>query len=206
VRGWPPPLRPDKALRQRFTVRQIRNREPLRYSRSMNGEAELVTVYRSADADADQDAGKVQAYLLANGVDAVIYNDDAPGVVQGSYEVRVAAPLASQAETLLGAYDPDAPMAADPSSELDSVTLTERMGATGEIEVMAMKNVLDAAGIESIIIGDSALPNLSFQLQVAKADVAAAQEVIAEAEAAGPAAAAEAERESELNPTGGPQA
>jgi hypothetical protein len=41
------------------------------------------------------------------------------------------------------------------------------------------------------------MPNLSFFVQVAKADLEAARAAIAEAEAAGPAAAVEAERESE---------
>ena len=77
------------------------------------------------------------------------------------------------------------------------VTLTERMGATGEMEVMGIKSVLDAAGIEAFIIGDSALPNLGFQVQVSRTNVEAAKQVLAEAEEAGPAAAAEAERESD---------
>jgi hypothetical protein len=178
----------------------------LRYSRIMNGHVELVTAYRSADADADRDAAKVRAYLAANGINAVIYNDEQPGVVQGSCEVRVSTADLPQAESLLTAYDPDAPLQADPSPELDMVTLTERMGATGEMEVMGIKSVLDAAGIEAFIIGDSALPNLSFQIQVSRSNVEAAKQVLAEAEEAGPAAAAEAERESELNPTAGPPA
>jgi hypothetical protein len=164
-------------------------------------EAELVTVYRSGDADADRDGAKVKAYLVVNGIDAVIFNDEQPGVVQGSCEVRVPATLAGRAEELLTQYDPDAPLQADPSSDLDMIVLTERMGATGEMEVMAIKSVLDDAGIDSVIIGDSALPNLSFQVRVAKNDAEQARSVIAEAEAAGPAAAAEAERQSEAAPT-----
>ena len=67
-----------------------------------------------------------------------------------------------RAEELLTSYDPDSPLQADPSPELDMVALTERMGATGEMEVIAIKSVLDDAGIPSVIIGDSALPNFSF--------------------------------------------
>lgn len=172
----------------------------------MNGEADLVTIYRSGDSDADRDAAKVQEYLAANGVRAMIFDAKDPGVVKGSYEVRVAPSEAARAEELVSSYDPDAPQKADPSSELDRIVLTERMGATAEMEVMSMKSVLDDAGIESVIIGDSTLPNLSFQLIISGADADQARTVLAEAEAAGPAAAAEAERESELNPTAGPQA
>ncbi len=166
----------------------------------MNDEAQLVTIYRSGDADADRDAARVRAYLTASGLKAVIFNDERPGVVQGSCEVRVPTDEVVRAEELLAAYDPDSPDLADPSPELDMVALTERMGATAEMEVIAMKSVLDDAGIGSVIIGDSALPNFSFQLRVAQADVEQARSVLAEAEAAGPAAAAEAERLSELNP------
>ena len=158
-------------------------------------------MYRSGDADADRDGTKVRAYLVANGVDAVIFNDEQPGVVQGSCEVRVPSPLVARAEELLTQYDPDAPLQADPSSDLDMIVLTERMGATGEMEAMAIKSVLDDSGIPSVIIGDSALPNLSFQVRVARTDAEQARSVIAEAEAAGPAAAAEAERQSESAPT-----
>ena len=164
-------------------------------------EAELVTVYRSGDADADRDGAKVRAYLAANGVDAVIFNDEQLGVVQGSCEVRVPPALVARAEELLTQYDPDAPLQADPSPDLDTIVLTERMGATGEMEVIAIKSVLDDAGIPSVIIGDSALPNLSFQVRVARNHAQQAHSVIAEAEAAGPAAAAEAERASEIAPT-----
>ena len=172
----------------------------------MNGEADLVTVYRSADADADSDAASVQAYLAANGVNAVVVDGKTAGVVPGSLEVRVASADAPQAEALVSQFDPDAPLRADPSRDLDMVPIASMMGATGEMEAIGIKSVLDAAGITSIVIGDSTLPNLEFHIRVAKTDVEKARAVLAEAEAAGPAAAAEAERESEaLNPATGDQ-
>ena len=178
----------------------------MRYSRNMNGELDLVTVYRSADSDADQDAEAMRSYLAANGMHPTIVDDSVVGVVPGSYEVRVPASEASAAETLVGSFDPDAPQPADPSSELDMVPIASMMGATGEMEALGMKSVLDAAGIPNVLIGGSTLPNLEFQVRVAQADVAQAKAVLAEAEAAGPAAAVEAERESELNPNAGQQA
>ncbi|HYP09514.1 MAG TPA: hypothetical protein VER03_25035 [Bryobacteraceae bacterium] len=172
----------------------------------MNGEAQLVTVYRSADQDANRDAAKVHEYLAAHEVNAVIFNDSMPGVVQGSCEVRVAEHDVPQSEALLANYDPDAPQLADPSRELDAVPIASMMGATGEIEAIGVKSVLDAAGIPNVLVGDSTLPNLEFHIRVARADVERAQAVLAEAQAAGPAAAAEAQQQDAEATTDGPPA
>ncbi len=108
----------------------------VRYSRNMNGELDLVTVYRSADSDADQDAEAMLNYLAANGMHPTIVDDSAVGVVPGSYEVRVPASEASAAERLVSSFDPDAPQPADPSAELDMVPIASMMGATGEMEAI----------------------------------------------------------------------
>jgi|SRR4051794_39362834 len=93
----------------------------------------------------------------------------------------------------------------DPSPELDVVTIMELQGATGEVEAMGIKSILDASDIPNVMVGTSTLPNLSFLIQVPGTDVERARATIAEAQAAGPAAAVEAERESELaNPGGFP--
>ena len=173
----------------------------------MNGPANFVTVYRSADSDADRDAAKVRQHLADNGLNPVIFNDETPGVVQGSCEVRVAENEVPHAESLLASYDPDAPQLADPSRELDTVPIASMMGATGEIEAMGVKSVLDAAEIPSVLVGDSTLPNLEFHIRVAQTDVERARAVLAEAQAAGPAAAAQAQAEdaaeSALDPRAG---
>ena len=166
----------------------------------MSDHVDLVTVYRSGDSDSDDDAVAVSRYLIANGLTPYLFNDDQPGVVKGSAEVRVTASQVAQAEALLLDFDADAPLNADPSHDLDLVTIFSGMGATAEMEAMGIKGVLEANDIMCVLIGDSALPNLEFQVQVPQADLQRAREVLREAEAAGPAAAAEAERESELNP------
>lgn len=148
----------------------------------------------------------MRRYLSARELNPVVYNDENPGVEPGSYEVRVPVAEASAAEPLVAEYVPDAPMEVDTSAELDLVTLATRMGATAEMEIIGMRSVLEAAGIPTVIVGDSTLPNLSFQVQVSQNNLAAAQQVLAEAEAAGPAAAIEAERESELEISADPQA
>ncbi len=167
---------------------------------------DLVTVYRSGDKDSDDDADAVCRYLAANGVNAVVFSDDVAGVVKGSAEVRVPSIQVGQAEALLPNFDPDAPVRVDPSHDLDLETIFSGMGSTAEVEALGIKSVLEANDIMCILVGGSALPNLEFQVQVSQADVQRARDVLREAEAAGPAAAAEAERESELNPSAGPQA
>jgi hypothetical protein len=51
------------------------------------------------------------------------------------------------------------------------------------------------------MIGDSVLPNLSFEVRVPRENVAQARELIAEALAAGPLAAEEGEAASETKPS-----
>ena len=167
---------------------------------------DLVTVYRSGDSDSDEDADAVSRYLTANGLTAIVFGDDQAGIVKGSAEVRVPANQVERAEALLPNFDPDAPLMADPSHELDMTTIFSGMGATAEMEAVGIRSVLEANDIMCVLVGDSALPNLEFQVQVPRADAERAIEILREAQAAGPAAAAEAQRESELDPNAGPQA
>jgi 2-keto-3-deoxy-L-rhamnonate aldolase RhmA len=85
----------------------------------------------------------------------------------------------------------------DISHELDMVPVFSSSNHDGEMEAMNVHAILEANGIESMLIGPSTIPSLEFQVQVSQADLEAAQRVIAEAQAAGPAAAAEAEAASE---------
>ena len=66
-----------------------------------------------------------------------------------------------------------------------------------EMEAAAIHGVLEANGIPSLLIGPTTLPSLEFQVQVSEERLADAVQAVAEARAAGPAAAAEAELESE---------
>jgi hypothetical protein len=166
----------------------------------MTGETGMVTVYRSTDMSASQDAETVRNMLLSNGIDAQVADDNAPGVPAGAFEVRVPPDQATRAEELIAAANATDEMTADPSRDLDMVTLRETAGATGEIEALGIKGILDANGINCFVVGSSTMPNLSFFVTVAKADYDRAVATLEEAEAAGPAAAVEAERESEGNP------
>ena len=81
----------------------------------------------------------------------------------------------------------------DTSSGLDMVPVFSSSNHDGEMEATSIHSLLEANGISSILIGPSTLPILEFQVRVAQEDLEAARRVIAEAQAAGPAAALEAE-------------
>ena len=158
----------------------------------MTDETELVTVYRSADSNAGEDAKAIQELLLKGGFDARLFGDDSPGVVEGAYEVRVPQAEGEAAEALIGeratADDPIVPV--DPSHYLDLVTVAMTDGTTGEMEAMAIKSVLDANEIDSVIVGNSTLPTMGFEVRVAEEEKGDAEAAIAEARAAGAEAAA----------------
>ena len=85
----------------------------------------------------------------------------------------------------------------DPSHDLDLVTLFSSSNHDAEMEAMAIHGILEANGIPSVLVGASTIPVLSFQVQVPKARLQDAERAVAEARAAGPEAALEAERAGE---------
>lgn len=66
-----------------------------------------------------------------------------------------------------------------------------------EMEAANVHALLDANGIPSMVVGPSVIPSLEFQVLVPKGELENARRLIAEAEAAGPQAAGEAEAETE---------
>ncbi len=171
----------------------------------MPADAEMVTVFRSADDDAEDDARAIQELLSTEGIDAVLLDDDAPGVPEGAWEVRVPPADSDRSEELIAeAKLPDEDMSdVDPSSNFDAVTVFRSRSGTGsEMEAMSVKALLESAGINAIMVGDSVLPNLSFGVEVARECAEQAGRVIAAAEAAGADAADDGEQETEtpLNP------
>jgi hypothetical protein len=87
--------------------------------------------------------------------------------------------------------------AVDNSHELDMVTLFSSSNHDAEMVSMAIHGILQASDIPSVLVGASTIPSLEFQVQVPRGDLERARQVVAEAEEAGPAAAAEAEAASE---------
>jgi len=158
--------------------------------------ADLVTVFRSADASAEDDANQMVEMLARAGIAARLLNDEAPGVPEGAWEVRVSSADSARAEALISANP--AERRHDDSHNLDMVTVfTSADGSTEGFEPLAVKNLLEANGVDAIVVNDSPLASLSHEVRVAREQVTEAKRLIAEAIAAGPAAAEEAERQSE---------
>jgi len=152
---------------------------------------ETVTVFRSADPTAQDDATKIAAMLNAQGVPATLLDDSAPGVPTGAWEVQVSNSDTARADVLIAAH-PIEDEFANPSGShrLDMVTVF-RTGA--ESEAMTVQALLESNGIEAMMVGDARLPNLPEQVRVPRERVTEAKRLIAAALAAGSAGAEEAE-------------
>jgi len=166
----------------------------------MSSEPDLVTVYRSMDANAKDDCAEIIEMLKEEGIAAVLWDDSFQGVPEGVFEVRVPSGFGPKAEKLIA----ESPLAdeveeVDRSAGLNLETIfqTAEGGNTGEIEALGLRNLLDANGIAAVMVGNSVLPNLGFEIRVARDQAERARQIIAEAESAGPAEAEQAELESE---------
>ena len=82
---------------------------------------------------------------------------------------------------------------------LDMVTIwtSEAGTVTGEMEADMIRGVLESNDIPVMVVGASQYPNLGFEVKVPRGKVREAEELLEQAEAAGPDAANEAEAESE---------
>ena len=102
------------------------------------------------------------------------------------------------------AQDPEVtdPGTLDPSHDLDLVTLFSSSNPDAELEAGNIHGVLEANGIPSVVLGTAPYPSLEWRVQVPQGAVEDAERVLAEARAAGPEAAAEAEAESEEGQAG----
>src|SRR5690242_19726820 len=88
----------------------------------------------------------------------------------------------------------------DPSHDLDLVPLFSSATIDAEIEIEVIRGLLEANGIPSVVRNPVGTPPLGYQLDVPSSRLEEARRLIAEAEAAGPEAAAEAEAASEEKP------
>ncbi len=133
------------------------------------------------------------------GIAVELVTDDAPGVPQGVYEVRVPALDAARAEAIIAANPEPPEDFVDPSGELDAETIFNAMGTTAQIEALAIRGVLESAGIPSYMVNAPMYPNLRFIVRVPKSYAAQARQALEEARSAGPLAAEMAELESEAS-------
>ncbi len=88
------------------------------------------------------------------------------------------------------------------SAELDLVTVFQSAGSLSEMEDLSVQALLESNGIDAVLIGDTRLPNFPEEVRVPREDFNRAEKLIADALAAGPAAAAEAEAEGEKEQQG----
>jgi hypothetical protein len=163
----------------------------------MTPESNFVTVYRSADANAEADAIAVRDQLRDGGLEAVVVGDDAPGVVVGTYEVRVPAADAARADQILSSATEAAVelrgTPGDVSHDLDLVTVFSSQNVDAEMESQAIQGILDANGIPAVIVGSAQIPVLPFEVRVPRSQAEDARRILAEATETGPQAAEEAE-------------
>jgi hypothetical protein len=90
------------------------------------------------------------------------------------------------------AQDPD-----DQNADQEMVTLFSSSNVDAEMEASNIHAILEASGIPSMVQGTSMIPSLEFQVLVPRENLEEAEKVIADAQAAGPEAAAEAEAATE---------
>ncbi len=167
----------------------------------MESTPELITVFRATGDAAEDEAKEVRDQLLKAGIDARLTEDrDAE-----AWDVRVPEDRVGEAAQLLAVAQPEASIESigedvDPSPDLDPVTIYSSPASLGELEAMAVKSLLNAAGIPAFVIGASTLPNLEFDVRVPREFADEAQRILDEAAKSGPKAAEEAEQASEENP------
>lgn len=165
----------------------------------MNGDAEVITVFRSADEDAQEDAEAIRDLLSSEGLNPVLLDDGAPGVPEGAWEVRVPLAQSARAEELIAEAplpDMDLVEASDsPNFDMETV-FSAPGGATAEMEALSVQSVLEGAGIATVLVGDQVLPNLPFEVRVAKERAEHARRIIAEAQTSGAMAADQGAAES----------
>lgn len=172
---------------------------PPLYPGTMAGENELVTVFRSADPDAEEQAALARDMLAGAGISAEVFGDSTPDVPEGAFEVRVPPEQQADAERLIEAQQDLHSQLVDLSHDFDMVPVFISETPDAEMIAMELRSILEAAEIPSVMVSGSVFPNLPYEVRVPKVRLDEARKAIAAAEEAGPAAAEEAERESETS-------
>jgi hypothetical protein len=165
---------------------------------------QMVTVFRSADMNAEEQATAARELLVNANIPAELFDDSAPGVPHGAYEVRVPVVHEEDARRLIETQRDFTEQPVDLSHDLDMVPVYSSGTGNAEVQALEIRSILDAQGIPSVLVSGSMFPSLEFQVRVPKTRLDEARQAIAAAEAAGPEAAEAAELESEGAPGEGP--
>ena len=158
----------------------------------MEDTPEYIAVFRSEEEHAEDDAADVRDQLLEAGVASSLYEDRN----SGAWEVRVAASEAARAGQIIAVDQPDWASPSeevDTSPELDQTTIFTSESTNSEMEAMAVKGMLNAAGIPAFVVGNSTLPVFAFQVQVPRENAEEALRMVEEARRVGAESADEAE-------------
>ena len=134
----------------------------------MSAERELVTVFRSADSTAKEDAEEVRELLVDAGLNPTLLGSNAPGVPVGAYEVRVPDSDAERADEVIADASEAPQEPGDPSHSMDVETVFSALGVTAEVEALGVRSVLDANGIPNVYVSPPQYPNLRFVVKVPK--------------------------------------
>lgn len=164
----------------------------------MTDEAGFTTVFRSGDPEARIEAEAARERLAQAGIDSILLDDDAPGVVEGTVEVRVASADRDKAEGVLAipAMEPEdeAELSEESlSHDLDFVSLFSSQANGAEMEAISLQAILESAGIPCAVIGSAQFPSLPFEVRVPKSRLEEAMTLVAEARQSGAAVEGESE-------------
>jgi len=156
----------------------------------MPDNSEFITVLRSADSTAEEDATAARERLAQEGIHAIVLGDDEPGVVEGTWEVRVAPSDEARAEAVLAApapepEDEEAVSGEGLSHDLDFVAIFRSQGIEAEMEAISIQSVLEANGIACTVIGSSQIPSLPFEVRVPASRLQEATSLLEEVRQAG---------------------
>jgi F420-dependent methylenetetrahydromethanopterin dehydrogenase len=152
----------------------------------MTDDTALITVFRSGDPSAEADATAARDCLTQAGIPAVLLGDDTPGVIEGTWEVRVPPSDRTRAEAILEsrACEPEDESQVPEeglSHDLDFVSVFGSQAADSEMEAIMIQSILEANDIPCIVVGSSQYPSLGFEVRVPKSRL---KEAVAAVEAA----------------------
>ena len=152
----------------------------------MTDEDALITVFRSGDPSAEADAIAARDCLTQAGIPAVLLGDDTPGVIEGTWEVRVPSSDRPRAEAILEsrACEPEDESQVPPeglSHDLDFVSFFGSQAADSEMEAIMIQSILESNDIPCVVVGSSQYPSLGFEVRVPKSRL---KEAVAAVEAA----------------------
>jgi hypothetical protein len=155
----------------------------------MPEDVEFVTVFRSAETDAESEAIRVRDKFLENGITAMLAGDETPGVVVGTFEVRVPAFDKDRAERIVSAGIPEEDELKvneeSTSHDLDLVPIFSSQQHDAESEALAIRSVLEANGIPCFLVGSPQIPSLPFEIRVPKSRAQEAKRILEEARQSG---------------------